>query len=45
MHIDWFIVYVFGVTIALCGYGLWLWGKDEKRRGDDVEKAKDSPTH
>jgi len=27
MHIDWFIVYIFGVTAALVWYGLWLSGK------------------
>jgi len=48
MHIDWFIVYIFGVTAALVWYGLWLSGKvkNGSHKGEEPgDSNQDSASH
>ncbi len=47
MHVDWFIVFVFAVSIPLPWWTTWLALKDRDTdgKGEAVGQAKDSPTH
>ena len=43
MHIDWFIVLVFAITIPIAWWGFWIVGKDSKYKQKTGETASSEP--